>query len=145
VTPREFVSRVIDLHEFTLGEGWGNVVPHTFAQAAGCILMSPFRKVSTSKGGYAFKLECDDALGHTVIRASMREEGGEDVSGAICFTLQNNHFEPEIHLGSEDKDFLFETWQLSPRLREQSEYIISLLTYLTLKTNDKVRYKTTEY
>lgn len=138
--PKEFVARVIDLFEFDLGEGggWQALRPSNFSAAALCINMNNEaneREVS----GYGFKLEAQECLGHTVVRATMTAVG-MTMHGSICFTYHEYDTMPpndDVPL----HEHIHESWDLSRDLRERPEDIASMLTFLTLKTDYRIKHK----
>lgn len=140
--PKEFVARVLDLFEFDMG-GFGDIRPKTFSAAALAIGMGdsggPDAVHVREIAGYKFHLETQGALGHTVIRATMIMEDCI-LGGAICFTFQDYDTMPArddvpIH------EHIFESWQVPSHLKERTDDIMSMLTFLTLKTDYKIKHK----
>lgn len=140
--PKEFVARVIDLFEFDMAGGgdWSSVRPVSFSGAALCIKMASTNS-AREIGGYRFLLESEQLLGHTVIRATMVGENNCVLGGAICFTFQDYDTMP-LDENTPEHEHIFESWQVPSTLRDRVDDIVSMITYLTLKTNYKIQHKT---
>lgn len=139
--PKEFVARVIDLFDFDLGPGtgWDDIRPSNFIAAGLCInmgLQSNLREVNS----YMFQLECDECLGHTVIRATMMAKG-DRLRGSICFTVQDYDTMGTLSDDVPLHEHIHEAWDVSQGLRDRPDEIASMLTMLTLKTNYKIKNK----
>lgn len=138
--PKEFVSRVIDLFYFNLGENWSQTRPKSFSAAAMCIEMAD-KKDKTSvmvTNGYHFRVESQECLGHTIIRAIMEAED-QVIHGSIGFTFHSGDLSvkglvPMSSAQDEGREF-HEAWHVSPNLREHPDRIASMITFLTLRTN----------
>jgi hypothetical protein len=137
--PREFVSRIIDLFEFTEPSGL-TVKPETFTSASWMIRANrPTRKRVDS---YVFTLLAEEALDHTIIKASMGD-GVHILSGTICFTIQ----EYDISSSSQwipSEDHFMESWQIPTFYSDDAtmQEIVTMLTILKLKTNHHIEMKT---
>jgi hypothetical protein len=134
VKPQEFVSRVIDLFDFNMGSvGWDHVRPVSFASAALCIRLADGDQVKVVNG-YTFKLEGEEALGHVVIRATMSNDACS-IRGAVCFTFLSDE---NISTLITDSEKIFGTWQVTSIVNNQPDEVVSMLSFLALKTNNHI-------
>lgn len=137
MTPLEFVARVADLFEFDLGGNFSRLRPTSLDGLAHSIKGNRGRNF-IDVDGYEFRLQMAEALGHTIIQASMT---GEDfIRGRICYTIQDYDIATEED-GASSKHML-ESWRLPVHLKCQSDKIASMLAFLVLKTDYKIKNKT---
>lgn len=138
--PKEFVSRVIDLFYFDLGQNWSQTRPKSFSAAAMCIEIADNKEKASTvvTNGYHFRIESRECLGHTIIRAIM-EEDGQVIHGSIGFTFHSGDLSVQglvpMTSGSAEINEFHEAWHVSPDLREYPDRIASMITFLTLRTN----------
>ncbi len=152
--PREFVGRVIDLFEFDLTPLNAHARPQSFFSVMTAMGMAVKRGKHDDHrrllDGYLFILEAQDALGHSIIRATMVPADGIDeevglgfergIRASVCFTMLGGAEAIDI-MNPTTEDDLYEGYQLPNRYREHGEELIGMIGYLTLKTSCKVKTK----